>query len=153
MIKSGGENVYAAEVESVLCQHPGIKTAAVVGLPDARFGERVAALLVLRPGWSWQGAAVQPNQSASDSTSSVSGGAESAAAARHEAECLVSYASLKQHCQGCGLSGYKVPRVVSAQSSDLPLTSSGKVMKQAVKEQLQRALVFHDHVVIQRSRL
>lgn len=41
MIKSGGENVMAAEVEAVLCAHPGVAAAAVVGLPHARLGETV----------------------------------------------------------------------------------------------------------------
>eukprot|EP00775_Hariotina_reticulata_P003282 gene3282-3559_t len=52
MIKSGGENVYAAEVEGVLLRHPGVAAAAVVGLPDARLGEKVATAVVLRAGWS-----------------------------------------------------------------------------------------------------
>lgn len=47
MIKTGGENVYAQEVEHVLMEHPSIKTCAVVGVPDNRFGEAVAAVIVL----------------------------------------------------------------------------------------------------------
>ncbi len=45
MIKSGGENVHAAEVEAVLCGYPGVAAAAVVGLPHARLGEMVRLLL------------------------------------------------------------------------------------------------------------
>ena len=48
MIISGGENVYTAEVERILLEHPAVLEAAVVGLEDARWGERVAAMLVLR---------------------------------------------------------------------------------------------------------
>lgn len=49
MIVSGGENVYPAEVESVLYGHPAIAQVAVIGVPDARWGERVAAVAVLKP--------------------------------------------------------------------------------------------------------
>lgn len=41
MIKSGGENVLAAEVERVLLRHPGVAGAVVVGLPHTRLGEQV----------------------------------------------------------------------------------------------------------------
>ncbi|SEL79582.1 acyl-CoA synthetase [Streptacidiphilus jiangxiensis] len=50
MIISGGENVYSAEVENALALHPAVAACAVVGLPDARWGERVHAVVVLRPG-------------------------------------------------------------------------------------------------------
>jgi fatty-acyl-CoA synthase len=50
MIRSGGENVYAAEIERVLLTHPGVLEAAVVGLPDPRWDERVVAAILLRPG-------------------------------------------------------------------------------------------------------
>ena len=44
---SGGENVYPAEVESVLHEHPRVKDAAVVGVPDERWGEVGAAFVVV----------------------------------------------------------------------------------------------------------
>ena len=50
MIIRGGENIYSLEVESVLARHPSIVEVAVVGAPDAVFGERVRAVAVLRPG-------------------------------------------------------------------------------------------------------
>ena len=50
MIRTGGENVYAAEVERVLLEHPAVLEAAVVGLPDERWDERVVAVVVPRPG-------------------------------------------------------------------------------------------------------
>jgi len=52
MIISGGENVYPAEVEDCLYQHPGIAEAAVIGLPDSRWGEVVLAIVVIKPGTS-----------------------------------------------------------------------------------------------------
>jgi fatty-acyl-CoA synthase len=50
MIIRGGENIYSLEVEGVLARHPMIAEVAVVGVPDAIFGERVRAVAVLREG-------------------------------------------------------------------------------------------------------
>jgi fatty-acyl-CoA synthase len=50
MIISGGENVYPSEVEEVLCAHPMVKDAAVVGAPDPTWGERVHGVVVLHAG-------------------------------------------------------------------------------------------------------
>jgi len=49
MIVTGGENVYSAEVESVLASHPQVIDCAVIGLPDARWGESIHAVIVKRP--------------------------------------------------------------------------------------------------------
>lgn len=46
----GGENVYAAEVEAALYEHPEVIEAAIIGLPDESLGEQVAAVVRLRPG-------------------------------------------------------------------------------------------------------
>jgi acyl-CoA synthetase (AMP-forming)/AMP-acid ligase II len=48
MIISGGENIYPSEVESVLAAHPAVQDVAVVGLPDAKWGEAVHAVVVPR---------------------------------------------------------------------------------------------------------
>lgn len=50
MIVSGGENIYPAEVENVLAEHPAVLEAAVVGEPHERWGESVLAVVVSRPG-------------------------------------------------------------------------------------------------------
>jgi O-succinylbenzoic acid--CoA ligase len=50
VIISGGENIYPAEVERVLLEHPDVREVAVYGLPDPRWGESVAAAVVLRAG-------------------------------------------------------------------------------------------------------
>lgn len=50
MIKTGGENVYPAEVERVLAEHPAIEESAVIGVPDEKWGESVKALIVLASG-------------------------------------------------------------------------------------------------------
>jgi fatty-acyl-CoA synthase len=50
MILTGGENVYSTEVENVLYMHPSILECAVVGIPDAKWGEAVKAVVALKPG-------------------------------------------------------------------------------------------------------
>ncbi len=50
MVVSGGENVYPREVEDVLFAHPAVAEAAVIGVPDERWGERVHAVVVVRDG-------------------------------------------------------------------------------------------------------
>jgi fatty-acyl-CoA synthase len=52
MFISGGENVYPAEIERVLYQHPAVHMCAVVGLPDEKWGEAGKACVVLKPGYS-----------------------------------------------------------------------------------------------------
>jgi fatty-acyl-CoA synthase len=50
MIVSGGENVFPGEIEDLLADHPGIAEAAVVGVADEEFGQRLRAYVVLRDG-------------------------------------------------------------------------------------------------------
>jgi long-chain acyl-CoA synthetase len=50
MILRAGENVYSAEVEAAIYEHPAVYEAAVFGLPDERLGEVVACVVVLKPG-------------------------------------------------------------------------------------------------------
>ena len=50
MIISGGENIYPAEIERVLAEHPAIQDVAVIGVPDERWGEVPKAVVVPRPG-------------------------------------------------------------------------------------------------------
>jgi len=50
MIITGGENVFSVEVEGALYQHPAVQEAAVIGLPSARWGETVHAVVVLKAG-------------------------------------------------------------------------------------------------------
>ena len=49
LIKTGGENVYPAEVELVLASHPAVQEACVFGVPDPHWGEAIKAVIVLRP--------------------------------------------------------------------------------------------------------
>jgi fatty-acyl-CoA synthase len=52
MVITGGFNVYSTEVEQALMSHPDVQDCAVIGLPDEKWGERVTAVLQLRPGAS-----------------------------------------------------------------------------------------------------
>jgi acyl-CoA synthetase (AMP-forming)/AMP-acid ligase II len=57
MIISGGENIYPAEIERVLAEHPALADVAVIGVPDERWGEVPKAVVVLRPD-----ASVEPHE-------------------------------------------------------------------------------------------
>ncbi|MBW3662458.1 MAG: AMP-binding protein [Actinobacteria bacterium] len=50
IIKSGAENIYPAEVEAALAQHPAVREAAVIGVPDQQWGQSVKAVVVLHEG-------------------------------------------------------------------------------------------------------
>jgi acyl-CoA synthetase (AMP-forming)/AMP-acid ligase II len=50
VIVRGGENLSPGEIETVLLEHPAVESAAVVGIPDVEWGERVVAAVVLQPG-------------------------------------------------------------------------------------------------------
>lgn len=58
VIITGGENVYPSEVEAVIGAHPGVADVAVIGLSDAKWGERVTAAVVRREGQSLDEAAL-----------------------------------------------------------------------------------------------
>jgi len=58
MIVSGGENIYPAEVENAIFGHPAVADAAVIGVPDDKWGEAVKAIVVLKPGTSADEAAI-----------------------------------------------------------------------------------------------
>ena len=58
MVVSGGENIYPAEVENVLLAYPAIVDAAVIGVPDEKWGETVKAIVVLAPGETFDEGAV-----------------------------------------------------------------------------------------------
>jgi long-chain acyl-CoA synthetase len=96
MIISGGENIYSREVEEVLYTHPAVQEAAVVGIPDEKWGEAVKAVVVLRKGMT-----------------------------ATEGEIID---LCKEH-----LASYKKPKSVEFWDS-LPMTGSGKIMKNEIRE-------------------
>jgi long-chain acyl-CoA synthetase len=50
MVISGGVNIYPAEIESSLAMHPKVQDSAVIGVPDAEFGEKLAAFVIPQQG-------------------------------------------------------------------------------------------------------
>lgn len=52
MIKTGGENVFSIEIENALYQHSGVSMCAVIGIPDAKWGEAVHAIVVPKEGYT-----------------------------------------------------------------------------------------------------
>lgn len=50
MIITGGENVFPSEVENAVGEHPSVKDVAVIGIPDAKWGEAVHAVVILNEG-------------------------------------------------------------------------------------------------------
>lgn len=99
MLITGGLNVYPAEVERVIAQHPAVHEAAVVGVPDDQWGEIGHALVVLHP---------------------------SGQLTKTE---LLGFL-------GSELAKYKIPKRFTIRREPLPRTTSGKVQKFAVREQI-----------------
>jgi long-chain acyl-CoA synthetase len=59
MIVSGGENVFPAEVENAIWEHPAVREVAVIGVPDEKWGEAVKAIVVREPGSEVDAQAIQ----------------------------------------------------------------------------------------------
>jgi fatty-acyl-CoA synthase len=59
MIIRGGENVYPREIEEFLYSHPDIADVSVVGVPDERYGEEIAAWIIPRAGSDFDGEAIR----------------------------------------------------------------------------------------------
>jgi acyl-activating enzyme 14 len=132
VIRSGGENVSAAEVERALQTHPAVDMAVVVGLPDQRLGERVAAVIVLNSGYTWQGS----KDTFSMDSSTVPGNTSSTNNNRTTSG-TISAVLLQQHCRVvAGLAGFKVPRIffLLDNEGEMPRNATGKVVKAQLKE-------------------
>lgn len=115
-IRSGGESVPAGLVEEALLAIHAVQEAVVVGLPDPRLGQTVAAVVVLRP-----------EPTAGDASSP-------------ENSCTTSGAVLQRLRQGGALAGFQLPRSITIMGAgDIPRTATGKVRKQELVAQLQAA--------------
>jgi O-succinylbenzoic acid--CoA ligase len=112
LIISGGENISPEEVEAVLLQHPAVAAAAVVGRPDARWGQRPVAYLVAR-------APPLPASLAAPAPASPTAGV------------AASDAALQAHCRS-QLPGFKVPDAFFWRA-DLPRTELGKLRRRALR--------------------
>jgi acyl-activating enzyme 14 len=155
VIRSGGENVSAPDVERILIRHPGVAEVAVVGLPHPRLGEEVAALVVLHPSVTWAGhyATSERDAGIAKSVDAVPEGGhvrESSGGAtciqgpgqgndpepKEEAGLVLGPGDLRGFCLAVGLSSFKVPRVWAAQRNPLPRNATGKIVKAAVRDVL-----------------
>uniref|UniRef100_A0A0E0KG82 4-coumarate--CoA ligase n=1 Tax=Oryza punctata TaxID=4537 RepID=A0A0E0KG82_ORYPU len=124
-IKTGGENVYPEEVESVLCQHPGVAKAVVIGVPDSRLGEKVIACVSIRDGWKW-----------------VDAGAVHKGEGRE-----VSAQMLQDHCRIKKLSRFKVPRIYYQWSKPFPVTTTGKIRREHLKAEILASMKLHSNFI------
>ncbi|XP_073126678.1 2-succinylbenzoate--CoA ligase, chloroplastic/peroxisomal-like [Henckelia pumila] len=109
-IKTGGENIYPEEVESVISLHPGVSKIVVVGVPDARLTEMVIGCIQLKQGWRW-----------SD---------------RNSGAQVLSGESLRQYCKDKNLTGFKIPKRFVLWGAEFPLTTTGKLRRDQVRAQL-----------------
>ncbi len=105
MVLRGGENVYCAEVESALFDHPLIRECAVFGVPDDRLGEEVGAVLVL----------TEEND------------------ARDKKSAAAAAETLRAHC-ATQLARYKIPRYIWISAESLPRNASGKFLKRQLRD-------------------
>jgi acyl-CoA synthetase (AMP-forming)/AMP-acid ligase II len=104
MIISGGENIYPSEVEAVLAVHPAVQDVAVVGVPDAKWGETVCAVVVPRAG--------------------LAGASGASGSARPHAQLE---ADLQAWCRE-RMAGFKRPRRFAfIGESQMPRTATGKI--------------------------
>ena len=136
----------------------------MVGLPHNRLGEQVAAILILRDGYAWESSntgasalrdfALVPfcKQSGAGllflclELLLVSGWLLQRVVTKGHmcqrvaagGEGVLTAAQMVQFCRDLGLAGFKLPRVLHAQKSSLPVNASGKVLKHVVKEKLLR---------------
>ncbi len=111
MIITGGENVYSIEVENALASLDGVAEAAVFGVPDAQWGERVHAVVVL--------------------AGDVGAGAEAGAGA--SAGATIDEDTLRAACRD-RIAGFKVPRSFELRTEPLPKSGAGKVLKNTLRE-------------------
>ena len=88
----------------------------------------MAALLVLRDGWSFDGLGL--SHPPLSSSSGAPGG-------RPQPATWTSLRDLQAHCRLQGLAGFQLPRFVAAQRDPLPINGSGKVYKWAVRQRLE----------------
>ena len=121
LIVSGGENIYPAEVESVLVQHPAVAEACVVGIPDEQWGQRVAAAVVLVRRTSLEAPTLNDEKNANQHTNFNPEGATH--------DHIITFC--RQH-----LAGYKIPRKIMFLDA-LPQTASGKIQRQEVIKLLE----------------
>lgn len=119
IIIRGGMNIAPREIEDLLCEMPGVRTAAVIGLPDERLGEIVCACLVVEP--------------ASDEADAAAAADAGAAAASNATVRPLTLDDVTLFLRGRELATYKLPQALRLVAA-IPTTASGKLRKAALRE-------------------
>jgi fatty-acyl-CoA synthase len=121
MVIRGGENIYPREIEEFLFTHPAVEQAAVVGVPDSKFGEELCAWIKLKPGHS-------------NLPRPLGEGRGEGAWVTEE--------DIRQFCRN-QLAKYKVPRYIKFVTA-FPQTVTGKIQKFKIREQMCAELGLSD---------
>ena len=111
MIIRGGENIYPREIDDLLYTHPAVAHAAVIGVPDALYGEEVAAFIVLKDGF--------------ESSPLYEGGVSAAPGGRGGS--LITQEDIIDFCK-LHLADFKCPKIVHF-VDDIPKGPTGKLLK------------------------
>ncbi|MBK7948153.1 MAG: AMP-binding protein [Deltaproteobacteria bacterium] len=120
IIIRGGMNIAPREIEDLLCEMPGVRTAAVIGLPDERLGEVVCACLVVDP--------------AGDEAAAAAAAADAGAAAASNATVRpITLDDVTRFLRGRELATYKLPQALRLVAA-IPTTASGKLRKAALRD-------------------
>ncbi|XP_026381655.1 2-succinylbenzoate--CoA ligase, chloroplastic/peroxisomal-like [Papaver somniferum] len=114
-IKSGGENVFPEEVETVLSKHPGVSSILVVGIPEPRLSEMVIACVQISEDWLWED--------------------QNSECLQDEEKLIISTEILQNYCKEMKLSRFKIPKVFLLWRKPFPLTSTGKLKRQEVRQE------------------
>ncbi|HZZ28051.1 MAG TPA: AMP-binding protein [Pirellulales bacterium] len=126
MVIRGGENIYPREIEEFLFTHPAVEQAAVVGVPDAKFGEELCAWIKLKAGFVAESAI----GSGSASIPPFSRDAESA----ERSAAAITPDQIRDFCRA-KFAKYKVPHYVKF-VTEFPQTVTGKIQKFKIREQM-----------------
>ncbi|KAA0052487.1 2-succinylbenzoate--CoA ligase [Cucumis melo var. makuwa] len=106
----------SADVERILLQHPGVKGCVVVGIPDSRLTEKAVACVQLEKDWQWY----ETNHEL----------------LRGKVKQHISSAILREHCMKCNLTGFKVPKEFIKWGKPFPVTTMGKLKRDAVRNEI-----------------
>ena len=127
IIIRGGENIYPPEIEDVVMQCAGVKSVAVVGLPDEKYGEVVAAFVV-----ATADASILPTMEG-DSTNTIDLRSLAEQSTDGTTASLSSTAEALRTWTRASLSGHLVPKHI-LWVDELPLTPTGKVEKHKLRD-------------------
>lgn len=120
MIIRGGENIYPREIDDLLYTHPAVSHAAVIGVPDALYGEEVAAFIVLKDGF--------------ESSPPYEGGVSAAPGGRDGS--LITQEDIIDFCK-LHLADFKCPKTVHF-VDDIPKGPTGKLLKRELARTYDR---------------